>query len=246
MEEFVTRTLACRLSQGDVDNLHRQNGEDLGRIMRLKEEAAALQKRVQERERCIRKGVEDRDVDCRWEYNFTTGYKRLIRLDTHDVIEQQVMTTAERQKTIDGTGLRSPADSDIEGWLRSTPREYSVRVAGLGPRPAHTPTGELAEKHAVMDVAGGAAVWNGERWAMVLEVVRGKDSVTLRMDIGSESMAPTARVWTANWPEDGEETSAPLQLPPAPGPAEEREDLNEQPKQKRGGKKRSSRKGKGA
>ena len=48
----------------------------------------------------INSGEEYREVECRWEYNWHKGEKRLIREDTGEVIGEQVITDYERQEQI--------------------------------------------------------------------------------------------------------------------------------------------------
>jgi hypothetical protein len=39
-----------------------------------------------------------RDVECHWSYNFTTNEKMLIRQDTAEIVRQEKVTGADRQK----------------------------------------------------------------------------------------------------------------------------------------------------
>lgn len=42
---------------------------------------------------------EDRNVDCWWDYDFAKGEKSLIRSDTGEVVETQIIRDEERQKS---------------------------------------------------------------------------------------------------------------------------------------------------
>lgn len=47
--------------------------------------------------RVVSTGKEYRHVKCEWEINWTRGFKRLIRLDTQDVVKQLEIDPKERQ-----------------------------------------------------------------------------------------------------------------------------------------------------
>ena len=51
--------------------------------------------------RKITTGTEQRDVDCAWEYDWLEGSKKLIRLDTEEVVREATIQGGERQQHFD-------------------------------------------------------------------------------------------------------------------------------------------------
>jgi len=47
--------------------------------------------------RVVSTGKEYRNVKCEWEINWTRGFKKLVRLDTQDVVKQLEIDQKERQ-----------------------------------------------------------------------------------------------------------------------------------------------------
>ena len=56
-----------------------------------------LKTRAREVSRAIMTGLEVRDVECFYRFNWTEGIKELIRTDTNVVVERSAITQDERQ-----------------------------------------------------------------------------------------------------------------------------------------------------
>lgn len=209
------RSLTCDLTQEDIRELLRENGEDRARVSELKAEAAALNKQMDGREREIRSGTTKRSVLCRWSYNFTTNQATLKRTDTGDAIEQRPMTPNERQITIDGTGEPTPADIVGKG---ATTIEAGIRWAGRRHGPEKGPGGEPVRKDIAIAIRPEDALWNGHRWLVQSdEADRSMTEVKVRTNEGEEKLHPMDSVWVSSWPSDPPKAEpAPKQLPPAP------------------------------
>jgi hypothetical protein len=48
----------------------------------------------------VRSKKEEREVECRWDYDFTLNTKTLIRTDTGEVVETRVIEASERQEQL--------------------------------------------------------------------------------------------------------------------------------------------------
>jgi hypothetical protein len=69
----------------------------------FKERLSAVDGSIRRLAVVIRDGIERRDVECEWIYHWESFTKQLIRCDTNEVIESEVIGHDERQLGLDST-----------------------------------------------------------------------------------------------------------------------------------------------
>lgn len=219
--KIIYRTLPCRLTQADIDQKNRYNGQDYNTLLDMAAKQTEIKKIMQKRNSEIHRGEEDRDVECRWEFDTKTEMKRLRRVDTQEVISVESMTTAElqeaRQTSFD---VFSDTAADVVG-KGATTIETGIRWAGRRTGPDKGPGGEPVRKEIAIAIRPEDALWNGHRWLVQSdEADRSMTEVKVRTNEGEEKLHPMDSVWVSSWPEDPPAAEpAPKQLPPAPSPS---------------------------
>ena len=104
----VNRHLACTLTENELLSFGTELADVNLTIQTTeaeKKEAAkafnATLKRDRLREKLvsefIRTGIEEREVNCQWNYDFDSGRKTLVRNDTGEVLESDMISDRERQ-----------------------------------------------------------------------------------------------------------------------------------------------------
>jgi len=104
----VDEFLPCKLSEKELLQAARElaaNTQDMdaleGRKKRvnddIKAEVSKLEAEISVNSRKISTGEEYRIVPCEWEKDFTTGIKKMRRLDTLDVVKEKNIDQSERQ-----------------------------------------------------------------------------------------------------------------------------------------------------
>jgi hypothetical protein len=102
--------LPCQLTEVEILSYSRElakQNQDLAATEDRKKNVMAditaqmkkLEAEININARKISTGEEHRYVKCIWEYNYTRGFKRLIRLDTSDVVKQKELDQTDRQTT---------------------------------------------------------------------------------------------------------------------------------------------------
>lgn len=91
------RRLADAESELDSIEAEKKNAVD-----GFKERASAVGVAVRRYVGFIRDGIERREVDCEWIYHWTSFTKQLVRTDTGEIIETEVIGVDERQIGLDG------------------------------------------------------------------------------------------------------------------------------------------------
>lgn len=98
------RVLDCILTEDDVirltaeqDEKHKERSKMEFEVSCLKSKIKPLAERIEEIFRIRDAGKESRDVNCKWDYNWKKGEKYLIRLDTGEEIEQDIIQEWEKQ-----------------------------------------------------------------------------------------------------------------------------------------------------
>ncbi|MBU1739924.1 MAG: hypothetical protein KKC37_00145, partial [Proteobacteria bacterium] len=72
-----------------------------------------------------RRGAEDRPVECIWKFDYGRGLKRLVRLDTEQVVKDPVpLTDADRQKAMEF----AQAEEARDFWTSSSEIPPNVAV----------------------------------------------------------------------------------------------------------------------
>lgn len=95
------------LEKGRLAGLLRKEGDEASVVLaeykkNMKAKIADLYRRMNEHLSDITDGVEAREVECEWHYDFQQNTKRLVRLDNSQVVEKdQTLTEDERQMLID-------------------------------------------------------------------------------------------------------------------------------------------------
>lgn len=59
-----------------------------------------IEVRLDELSKIVTEGVIEVPIDCQWEFHYEMGVKRLVRLDTHEVVDEKTLTTEEYQMDI--------------------------------------------------------------------------------------------------------------------------------------------------
>jgi hypothetical protein len=78
---------------------------------RLKFEMDAEETQVDYLAKCIREGVEEREVECEVVYNLPVrGMKQVIRLDSMEVVDEKEMTDQDKRRAADLLQTRIPTE----------------------------------------------------------------------------------------------------------------------------------------
>lgn len=112
MKTTTERNLKCVLVQSEMldysKKLARSQQDKIGveeqkkEVMdQIKGRLSALECEIGKLSRSINNGYEYRDVECQWEYDWKKKTKKLIRLDTEDVVEVREIEDWEKQKNLD-------------------------------------------------------------------------------------------------------------------------------------------------
>lgn len=59
-----------------------------------------IETRLDELSKIVTEGVIEVPIDCQWEFHYEMGFKRLVRLDTHAVVDEKTLTTEEYQQDL--------------------------------------------------------------------------------------------------------------------------------------------------
>jgi len=105
--KVVTKQLLCSLDENDI----LERGKELANVQlekdRLEENVKAMKGRIKSAEfdigrlsRAVKDGEEERDINCRWQFDFGLGVKRLLREDTGEIVEESDLTADERQQSM--------------------------------------------------------------------------------------------------------------------------------------------------
>lgn len=108
MDLTTTRTLACDLTDAEVNAYACEVAELCLEVRELEEEKAAHAKHIKGRidgisadiadlSRKVKSRKEDRKVDCVWVYHWLNGVKQLERCDTRETVETRPIEPGERQ-----------------------------------------------------------------------------------------------------------------------------------------------------
>lgn len=86
----------ARLTQ-DLEGLEQRKKSAMAQfnddVARVKAELSSIARK-------IGNGEEMRLVDCQWSFTWALGIKRLLRLDTHEVVRQELVTQDDRQRRL--------------------------------------------------------------------------------------------------------------------------------------------------
>ena len=112
----IYRKLPVLLSNAELVVIGEELAHTHKEISTLTEDKARITARIKPKEKRIEELVvlidtkEDvREVACRWEYSWTTGEKLLIRQDTFEAIETDLIQEKERQQYLFETDYIAPA-----------------------------------------------------------------------------------------------------------------------------------------
>lgn len=118
MRKEVTRTLACKLTEEEITAKGRalasaveereSHAQELKNFTELKKmEIKALDAEIKTMAKQIETEEEDREVKCVWNYNQPRrGMKQLIRLDSHEIVDELDMTDYDKAQVADELQLR--------------------------------------------------------------------------------------------------------------------------------------------
>lgn len=142
----MKRVMIVKMSAED----RRQTGEQLGQaeiaLMQAEADRAATRSehnsavktardRVRDLARQLEAGTVERAVELDWKMDFGAGLKRLIRLDTFEVIETQPLTLEEKQRSLFGDTL-----ADVTAELAAESADGNpAQPSGDALRSAHEP-----------------------------------------------------------------------------------------------------------
>lgn len=111
MDLTCIRTLACDLTDDEVNDYAREVADLCLQVSDLEAEKASHAKHIKGRidglsadisdlSRKVKRRKEDRDVDCVWVYDWTNNVKQLERTDTREIIETRPIEQWERQQKL--------------------------------------------------------------------------------------------------------------------------------------------------
>jgi hypothetical protein len=117
-----TRSLACPLSEEDFEarakNLamarqraRRIEAEKKTAVARFALELKDVNEEIDGLAEIVKSGVEFRAVTVEWQTDLKKGIKRLVRLDTNDVIDTKALTIEEKQATLNFSSSAAKAEA---------------------------------------------------------------------------------------------------------------------------------------
>lgn len=100
-----TRQLDCILTEDDIitltaeqDEKHKERSKMEFEVSCLKSKIKPLAERIEEIFRIRDAGKECREVECKWQYDWKAGVKYLVRMDTAEEVEQDIIQEWEKQQ----------------------------------------------------------------------------------------------------------------------------------------------------
>lgn len=102
--ELLVKAKELAKAQGDVATLEDQAKSAAAMF---KDKTAMQKANINILSRAISNGYEYRDVRCRWDYEWSAGVKKLVRLDTLEVVRTYVIQEGERQQKLPVDGAVS-------------------------------------------------------------------------------------------------------------------------------------------
>jgi hypothetical protein len=108
---LTVRTLPVKLSEEELKDrakdLAKENSDKVQAELQKKDATAQLTATIKSCDtnisrlaKAINTGVEYREVECTWEYDFKKGVKTLKRNDTSEIVKRETITESERQVRI--------------------------------------------------------------------------------------------------------------------------------------------------
>lgn len=128
-----TRELKCVLREDELKNYSMElarKQQDLAQADMDKKASAAAHKEKMERlaseintvSRNVVNGYEFRSVECRWEYDWKEGVKRLYRLDTGELVDTKGISEYERQQHLELEDKEEPEEPPMPEPTKSRKR----------------------------------------------------------------------------------------------------------------------------
>jgi len=112
MGKETTRRLECLLTSEDIASFALESAKNISDnskiLVQKKESMNGFKSELDEIARrhrylsdCVINEVETREVDCKIVYDWKSGKKAIIRIDTGEVVQEMPVTDEERQENID-------------------------------------------------------------------------------------------------------------------------------------------------
>jgi hypothetical protein len=99
------RTLPVVLSNREIQSFGEEQSKALLNVCDLKAQRSELNKEIKPLEtrinalaEIIDTGIEEREVNCAWLFDYVSSHKTLIREDTGEVLEEKALTETELQQ----------------------------------------------------------------------------------------------------------------------------------------------------
>lgn len=121
--EKVARMLAVKLTEEETLEMAKTIGDKMLEVDNLENEKKAftssnklktegLEAELSYLGRCVREGEEEREVECIWNYNQPVrGMKQLVRLDTHEIVDEKDMSARDNERVAELNQMRLPLEA---------------------------------------------------------------------------------------------------------------------------------------
>lgn len=122
MDRFENILLPCKLTKDELIEYATQLSQLIEESNDLEAEKASESKRLKEAidgkeaaisriSKIVKAGRIERPVECHWEYNYGDNIKTLTRTDTGEVVKTLPLTIADKQKTLNFSGIVADIDA---------------------------------------------------------------------------------------------------------------------------------------